>query len=552
MKFPCVMSILIFFVISFSSLPQAALAANATVLDVSIPPSVEKDDSFQVMAYYTSNGTNVCGATCEVNGGWLTSTIYLGEISGCIYENGISAYGTPGGYSLYVSCYKQFYDSQTKYFSIEITSKSSAISLSTNPPSPYPGDSVTVYAYYRDEGGSLINGASCTADLKMGVVEFQKITLVPSGSTYYSGALKVPNQYGTYDVSVTCISSEYASASLSKSFATAKKRASLSVSVPPSGYYGEAVKVAAYYKDAQEGKKIPGMCRTAYEGTITVLNSVDAGYEGFVAIPYKAGAATLNITCESGEYETLEASKTISAANRPAELEAVSPSPYADTIFYPTDEIQLKISYINKVSGEAIAGANCVAEAGGKTYPLTGSGKYYVATLSSQPLGQQTIKFRCSRTFYESKEGRIGISINRMPIDIMLVPPKKEFRKGEAIRILARVVDKDNRDANASCKTRADVYDLSFNKLIESRDIEEMRTGDGFRALDIPNPDNPSRIRVTMTCSGGIFEEKSVYTDVKTMMLGEQTEEGITLFLTITTVFLAALTFLIRKKLKII
>jgi hypothetical protein len=533
-------------------LPKPALAQNATTLQVSAPSSVKMDDSFTVAAYYASNGTNVCGATCEVKGGWLTSTIYLGEGSGCIYENDISAYGTPESYSLSVNCYKQFYDSQTKYFNIEITSKSSSLHFSLNPPSPYPGDSVTVYAYYRDEGGSLIGGASCTADLKMGGVEYQRITMVPSDSTYYSGTFKVPNQYGTYDVSVTCISSEYAAASSAKSFATAKKRASLSVSVPPSGYYGEAVKVTAYYKDAQEGKKIPGTCRTSFEGSTSVLNSVDSSYEGFVNIPYKAGTTTVKVTCESSEYETLEASKAISAANRPTGIEAVSPSQYTNAVFYPTDEIQMKISYSDLLSSQPVAGAICVAEAGGKTYPLAGSGKYYEGRLSSQPLGQQTVKFKCSKTFYESKEGSIGISVNRIPIDIILVSPKKEFRKGEAITIIARVVDKDNKDANASCRIRADVYDLSFNKLIESRNIEETMTGDGFRTLNIPNPGSPSRIRVTMTCSGDIFEEKSVYTDVKIEMLGKQTEEGMTLFLAITTVLLLALTFLIRKKLKII
>lgn len=550
------MFVLVFWVIFFSLfsfvsfLPQAALAANVTTLSVSAPSSVEKDDSFQLAAYYVSNGTNVCGASCEVKGGWLSSTVYLSEGSDCTYENAISAYGAPGGYSLSVNCYKQFYDSQTKYFSTEITRKTSSLSLSLNPSSPYPGDSVTVYAYYRDEGGSLILGASCTADLRMGGVEFQKTTLVPYGSTYYSDTIKVPGQYGTYDVGVTCMSNEYAERSSAKSFATSKKRASLSVSIPSSGYYGESVKVVAYYKDAQEGKKIPGTCRAYFDDKTSVLGSTDLGYDGVVSMPYEAGAQPVKVTCESNEYETLETSRTISASNRPSGIEVISP--YTQAIFYPTDEIQMKISYSDKLSGQAIAGASCVAEAGGKSYQLAGSGNYYEGRLSSQPIGQQTIGFRCSKTFYESGQGSIGISVNRIPINILLTSTQKEFRKDEAIKILARVVDKDNRDANATCKTRADVYDLSFNKLVESRDIEDTRTSDGFRALNVPNPGSPSRIRVTITCSGDIFEEKSAYTDVKIKMLGEQTEEGITLFLAVTTVFLVALTFLIRKKLKII
>jgi hypothetical protein len=551
MKIACKLFIPAFFFIFFLILPQPVLAQNATTLVLSAPSSVEKNENFLITAYYTSNGTNVCGAACKLEGGWLTSTVYLSEGSGCIYENtAVSAYGSVGSYSPYVNCYKQYYDPQTKYFSIDITQKPSSLSVSVSPPSPYPGDSVAVYAYYRDEGNSLIPGASCTADLKMGGAEFQKTTLASSGNAYYSGSFKVPGQYGTYDIEVACASSEYAAASSAKSFTTAKKRASFSVTTPPSAYYGESVKVAAYYKDMQDGKKIQGTCRVYFDDKTSVLSPTDSGYEGVVGMPYKAGAQSIKVTCESGEYETFETSRAISANNRQSGIEVISP--YAKAIFYPTDEIQLRISYNDLLSNQAIAGAGCVAEAGGRSYPLAGSGKYYEGRLSNQSIGQQTIGFRCSKTFYESVGGSIVISVNRIPINIILTSAQKEFRKGEEIKILAMVVDQYNKDANAACKTRADVYDLSFNKLVESRDIEDTRTSDGSRVLNVPNPDSPSRIRVTMTCSGDIFEEKSVYTELKIKMLGTQSEEGITLFLAITTISLVVLTFLIRKKLKII
>jgi hypothetical protein len=537
-------------------LPKSALAQNITALQVFAPSSVEKDHSFQVTAYYTSNGTNVCGATCGLSGGWLTSTLYLGEDSACIYNNTISAYGVVGSYSLSVNCYKPYYDSKTQYFNIEITRKPSSLSLSLSPSSPYPGDSVPLQAYYRDEYNSLIQGASCTADLKMGGIEYQKITLVPSGNVYYVGSFKIPSQYGIYDINIACDSSEYATASSTRSFTTTKKHATLSASIPSSGYYGQSVKVVAYYKDASEGKPIQGTCRAYFEGITSVLNSVDLGYEGFVTIPYKAGTTTLKITCESSEYETLEISPLISATSRPAVIKVISlyrEAPFfGRTSFYPTDEIPLKISYEDQTTGGNIVGASCVAKAGGQTYPMTGVEKYYEVNIRNQPLGQQTIEFRCSKTFYGEAVNSLQIKIERIPITIVLKSQKTDFRSGEEIKIPASVMDNKNNPADAACRARADVYDPSFNRLLNSYDAGVTKTGTGLIEVNVTNPGEPSRIRLTVTCSGDILEEKSVFTDLKIKMLGEQTEEGIVLFLAATTAVLLALMFLIRRKLKII
>ncbi|MCK4335588.1 MAG: hypothetical protein KAW40_02570 [Candidatus Aenigmarchaeota archaeon] len=549
MRLPLKVFILAFFSILLSVIPHTALAQNVTALQVSAPSSVEMDDNFKVTAYYTSNGTNICGATCRVEGGWLSSPVYLYEGSGCIYENTIYAYSTPGAYSLSLYCYKQYYQSQTEYFIIDITEKSSSLYILIDPSFPFPGDPVTVYAYYRDGSNFLIQGALCTATLKKGGVYFQSTTLAPFGSSYYSGTFNVPDQDGTYDVEVMCTSSEHDTRWSTESFTTSKKRASLSMSIPSSGYYGKFVKVVAYYED-EWGGKIYGACSVSFDGKISVLSSTTFGYEGGINIPYRAGTHPVNVTCESNEYETLETSLVISATNKPARIEVVSPPKGA--VFYPTDEIPLKISYQDELSWNIIFGASCFAEVEGKSHPMTESGEYYVTGISNQPIGQQNIQFTCSKTFYEGTESSIQVSIVRIPIDIILTSQKTDFHGEEEIKILARVVDKRHNDVNADCRARADVYDLSFNRLVKSFDIPDMEVSEGSRVLDIPNPGEPSRIRVTVTCFGDILEEKSVYTEVKIKMLGRQIEEGMILFLTVTTVTLLALTFLIRKKLKII
>lgn len=549
MRLPLKVFILAFFSILLSVIPHTALAQNVTSLAVSVPSSVEMDDYFTVTAYYTANGTNICGATCRVEGGWLSSAVYLSEGSGCIYENTIYAYSTPGAYSLSVYCYKEYYESQTEYFNIDITEKSSSLSVSVSPSSPHPGDMVTIYAYYRDGDGYLIQDGSCTADLKKSGVYFGSVNLVRYGNDYYSGTFFVPYEYGTYKVEVTCTSGEYETDYSEKSFTTSKKKALLTLSMPSSGYYGELVRGTAYYND-EKGEKIEGLCRAYFDDKVSTLSSRELGYDVGVSIPYKAGPHSLRVTCESAAYETLETSLDISAINRPARTEVISPPKGA--VFYPTDEIQLRISYEDTISKSNILGARCSAQFGGESYPMAESGNYYLANISNQPIGQQNIQFTCSKTFYEGTENSIQVSIVRIPIDIILTSQKTDFHGEEEIKILARVVDKRHNDVNADCRARADVYDLSFNRLVKSFDILDMEVSEGFRVLDIPNPGEPSRIRVTVTCFGDILEEKSVYTEVKIKMLGRQTEEGMILFLTVTTITLLALTFLIRKKLKII
>lgn len=546
MRVAHVFFILAFSVILFSVLPQPVLAWNATSLDVSAPSSVEMDDHFTVTAYYTSNGTNICGATCKVEGGWLDYTVFLTEDSSCVYENTISAYGSEGSYSPYVQCYKALYDSKTEYFSIDITEKYSSLSVSVSPSSPYPGGMVTVYAYYRDEDYYLILDGSCTAELTKGGTYLTSVDLVRYGDDYYIGTLSVPYEQGTYKVEVRCTSDEYDTEYSEKSFTTSKKKALMSFSMPPVGYYGEVISGVVYYKD-ENGDKIEGTCRAYFDDKTFILNPKELGYGISLTIPYETGPHPLRITCESNEYNTVEISLNITARNRPAAINIV---PLVLKEFYPTDEIQLKISYTDTLSKSSILGAGCVARAGGTSYKMAGSGNYYVTTISNQSIGQTEIGFTCSKTFYQEVTANTKLSIVKIPLNILFTG-ETDFRAEEEIKVLAQVLDEGNKDADVVCNARSDVYDLSFNRLLSSKDIEATKSGEIW-TMDVPNPGEPSRIVVTITCSGEIFEEKSARWEVKIRMLGRHTEEGITMFLAVTTVILLALTFLIRKKLKII
>lgn len=539
-------------VIVFSALsffPFPATAQNATSLTISAPSSVENDDSFGVTLEYTANGSSICGASCEVSGGWLGYIAYPSQGSGCLYEDTISAYGPAGEYSLQVYCYKVGYDSQLEYFDIEITEKSSSLSVSLSPDSPLPGEIVTVYAYYEDDGGSLIPDGTCTADLTRNGEKFDSISLVFWEGSYYSGALSVPHETGNYDVDVHCTSSEHESEYSSETFSISKRPSSISVSIPGSAHYGESVSVVAYYNSLQGGV-IQGTCRAHFNGKTSDLAYTGRGYEGSILMPYAEGTHSADITCESDGYETAEISRVITAKERPASIDVISPGQGKE--FYPTDGILLKSAYKDGLSGGYVQGAVCYAEAGGKQHRLSGSGNYYTATLEDQPIGDQRIRFSCSKTFYTRVESSIETTVVRIPLRIELTSQKNEFRPGEDIEMTAKVTAIRNNVPEVDCRARADVYSLSLNRLMNSYDITDIETKNDYRTLGVPNPGEPSRIRVTMICYGDIYEENSAYKDLKIEMLGKETEEGITLVLTATTLILIALILLIRKKLKII
>jgi len=498
---------------------------------------------------YASNGTNICGASCGVTGGWLTYTVYLSEGSGCVYEGTIYAYTPVGNYEPHVYCYKYEYDSQTEYFNIDVTMKSSSLSISLSNTNPYPGDYVTVYAYYEDGDGYNIYDGWCTAELREDGDYVSETSLTSYGSSYYSGSVYIPERYGSYDIKVPCSSDQHDTKSSTESFATAKKYATLSLSTSPYTYHGESFDVVAYYKDSM-GTKISGTCSLSFDGKESIMSSTASGYEMLIEMPYKTGYQSINVSCESDAYEALENSRTISGRDRSTEMKIILPS--RGMVFYPNERIELEVSYKDTLSGQDISNAKCAAEIGGRSYPLIGYERYYAGKAENQSIGEHELKFTCSKIFFQAKAGGTKIVVMRIPINIILSPNKHEFRKDEKIEINAMVVDKNNNEVDANCKARADVYDLSLDRLTDSHDIEERRMGDGARVLHIPNPGNPSRIRVTMTCSGDIFEEKSVYTDVKIKILGKEIEEGMLLFLTVVTVCLVGLTFLIRNKLKII
>jgi hypothetical protein len=518
---------------------SAVLAQNATTLDVSAPSSVDIDEDFSVTAAYKSNDTNLCGATCSVDDGWLSGPVYMSETAGCEYSAVINAPGDSGSYTLDVYCNKAGYDYQLDYFGIDVDKLDSELSVDISPASPSAGDTVSVNAYYKDDYGDAIAG-SCSARLRENGMEIDYIDMEYYG--LYRGELVLPEGTGDYTITVTCSSDQYETESDSVSFEVTKESADMRLSHTGTAYYGQDVEINADY--THQGSMISGTCTMSFDSTEREMDYSHTGYSGTVRIPYAEGPYEVGVECSSGSYETREGGIAITPLKRPASVAVVSPE---ERRFYPTDEILIKISYLDSLTGEGVADARCLLDGS----ELEAKDGYHVAEVSNLGIGTLSLSIRCSGQFHGEDFETLTVNIIRIPVDIGFVEARGEYRYGEEIRINASVVSVAGDESDISCSARVDSYDLLFNSLLDYYTADLVRE-EGMRVLTIPNTGRPSRMVVSVTCSGDVHEEKTARMEFVTRQLSRETEGEMVVLLSAVSLVLVALILLIRRKLKIL
>jgi hypothetical protein len=517
------------------------LAANATTLDVTAPSAADINEWFSVNAAYKSNDTSLCGATCRVGGGWLSEYVYLDEILGCEYLAIIYAPGYSGSHTLDMYCEKAGYDYQSVGFDIDIEKLESRLLISVSPQSPRAGDAVTVSAYYEDDYNNAIQG-SCSAELEENGIEIEDIGMSYYGDIY-TGELSLPPRTGDYTVTVTCTSEQYETESKDVALDVRKEQADLDLSYPKPVYYGQSIEINAAYTHL--GSMISGSCAISFNGAQRQMGYSYAGYRDTVTIPYAAGQHRLGVECTSDRYETVKKEILITPFKRPARVVIASP---IQRTFYPTDKITVKVSYADSLAGEGITDAACFLDG---SRQLRAEGGYHVAEVSNLGIGAHALSIKCSEQFHEESTGILAVDVVRIPVDIQFAEARNEYRCGEDIEIKASVASIAGGDADVSCRARVDSYGALFNNLLDYY-TANMTLKDGMHALTIKDPGRPSRMAVTVTCSGDVYEEGTARIEFTAKQLSRETEEGAVLLLSAVSVALVALILLIRRKLKIL
>ncbi len=527
------------FLLSFSGSP--ALAANSTVLDVTAPSDADINEEFLVTAVYR-NYTNLCGASCRVDGGWLSGYTYLSETPGCEYSVTLQAPGYSGIRTLDVYCEKAGYDHQTEYFDIDIDKLGSDLSVVANPTSPYPGDTVTVNAFYEDDYNDVITGGSCSAEVRENGMMIRYVGMSRYGGSY-EGDFVLPGGTGNYAIAVTCTSNQYRSASKSVSFEVTKDEAGLVLTYPEVVYYGQDVEVNADYNHM--GSLISGSCTISLGGTEEEMGYSYDGYGSKVSIPYAAGPHSIWVECSSASYETRKEEILISPSDRPTEIYVISPIGKA---FYPTDTIPVNISCVDSLTGKSMTGARCFLD---ELNQLEVEEWYHATEVSNPGVGTHSFSIECFEEFHRKGTGTVTVDVVRIPVDVRFIETGEEYRPGEEIKVKVVAVSAAGDNENVSCSARVDSYGPLFGNLVDYY-TEDMVMEEGVHALAIEDSGKSSRMVVSVTCSGDIHEEKTARIEISAKQLSKETEEGAILLLSAVSVILVALILLIRRKLKIL
>lgn len=528
------------FLLLICSPGASVVAAETTTLNVSAPSSVDISEGFSVTATYRSNDTNLCSAICRISGGWLSGAVYLTETTGCEYSATLYAPDHSGSHILEVYCEKAGYGYRSEGFPMEVEKLDSELSVTTSPASPYPRDTVSVDAHYEDGYGDAIAG-SCSASLEENGIEIGYVDMGYYG--HYSGELVLPPSTGDYSITVTCTSEQYETESEEVSLDVSKMQAELSLSYPGVVYYGQEVEVSADYTHA--GGVIQGSCTLSFGGTERQMGYSPAGYSSTVSIPYDSGRHSLEVRCSSSSHETRVEEAVLVPSRRPVRIALVLPG---ERLFYPGEEIPVKLSYLDSLTGEAITGARCVLDG---SEQLDAEGGYHVTVLSGLGLGSHSLAVECSGEFHQEGHRTFTVDVVRMPLVIRFVDARDEYVYGKDIEIRARAVGLDGNDADVACRARVDSYGPLVGNLLDSYNADMVRE-DGAHALAIQGTGGPSRVEVTVTCSGSMYEEGTARTGFVTRQLSRETEEGMLIVLSAVSVALAALILLIRRKLKIL
>ncbi len=523
----------------------APALASAETVTSDTPSSVEVYEWFTITASYENGTTNICDADCIVSAGWYGSA-FMTQVAGCEYEHYMQAPPESGTYDLDINCSKYGHESALEENTIDVEKMESTVSVTLSPSSPSAGQTLIVYATYRSESGSHISGI-CTGTLRRSGTTVDEFTL-NEYTSQYSRYVQVPDEIGSYTVQVTCGSSSlYKTDTDSESFEISKRPSSLAVTVPGIRRFGDNMAVEADYMSG--GQHISdATCSASIDGESSQLGNTGSGYRGTVTIPYENKLHILTVQCTSPTYVSGSWTQSFTPSDRISKVNIMSPM---SKNYYPTADIKIIVTHTDYATGGIISGSSCSAEVDGAEYALAGSGQYYEAQITQKSLGDHTVNVRCERTYYSEGSAGSTYTVVRIPVEISLIHEKTEYVPGEEVSIAAIVNEGSGGDVPIECSARIDEYDLSFNRLTDSRTLEMEKTGEQY-TLNIEDTGSPHRARVTVTCSSDVHETGIAWTEYRVKMLGTQTEQGATIVLAMTTLVLFALLILIRKKLKII
>lgn len=504
-------------------------------------------DTMRVYVYYTDNASNTISyAACTISGGFLSNVISLtyNSVSGYYYYD---LYLSSAGSSTFsLSCSKTGYDSASGSTIINVPKGSSTLSVYDIPDSGDVGGVFTVRADYRNSN-SKISGATCKMDVIAPSGAKDTIFLSETGGDYklsYSFA-----SAGSYSFVVLCSSGNYQSQSRQFNSQIKKKSASIQAAQAQSSYYAEQpIDLNYYYRDGGGSNIFGAQCSYELRKGNSLVDSgkmlaVSTGYRiDFSGFDYGSAQYTIQVLCETSEYQKQSVSQTFSILEIPATVRIETNAPKGD---YSYNALSISALYRATNSGNDISGALCLITLSEENKSFEGA--FYKTTypLVEKPTSL-TIRACCSKKNYEGNCIDAFRQVMPQPIFVEPLTTPSEFVSGETYLLGVRASPSLEGDIEQIKCTSFAAY-AGANAISKEYALERNSTAHSTKIFF----ETPGRVQITYLCSGPGFAETKIMSEIRVKVFKKESETTLFTVLGALGALLSVALIIITRKYKV-
>lgn len=504
-------------------------------------------DTMRVYAYYNDNASNAIPyADCRISGGFLPSTASLTYSSAGLYYYYDIYLSSAGSSTFSIYCSKTGYDSASGSTTIDVPKGSSTLSVYDIPVLGDVGGMFTARADYRGSS-SKISGATCKMDAT--APSGAKDTII-MGETdgYYTASYSFASE-GGYSFAVYCSSGNYQSQSRQFDSQVKKKSASLQAAQTQPFYYAEQPVELNYYYRESGGNNIYG-AQCSYElrkGSALAdsgkMPAAAAGYRiTFSGFDYSSEKYTIQVSCETSEYQKQSVSQTFSISEIPAAVRIETNAPDGG---YSYAALSISALYRATNSGNDIPGASCTISLSGENKSFEGA-YYKTAYPPVEKPTSLTIRACCSKKNYARNCMNAYPQAMPQPISIELLTTPSEFVSGETYLLGVRAAPSLQGDSG-QIKCKSNVAYTGANAISKEYALKRNSTAHYTEIFF----EAPGRAQISYHCSGTGFAETTILSDIRVKVFKKESENTLFTVLGTLGVLLSAALIIITRKYKV-
>ncbi len=472
-------------------------------ISLTVPESALVGSSVTIRATVLDGETTVQNPACNISIDGQEEQMVPEE------ESAVYTYvpESPGSKYVFVECYdRQAYADLDVYYP-------TTLSVSVSPPD-YAGDAFSVSATYRTSGGSVVSGASCSADLYIDGSYYETISLSPDGSRTF----EIAPEDGKYELRFHCSAPDYEEQERTESFSVSLRPVSITFSRGAySGYFGSTL-------------SIPFAVDPTYSSCVSDVGTVKDWYGSKkLEVPLDfLGSKKVTVTCSADSRSPSSRTVTVTGNVAPSSVDIML---WRESV-YSFQEIRVKPIYR---SGHSAIKGTCTVRMGNVSRSVP-SGSYVTFRAPPGPASVQ-IHVSCSKHGYRDADASTYVSVRPLLLAVSLDLPDevKENEEFEAVVSLAPPV-------SAHC-TLTGRLETELGRVPDiRRDVQVNGSGTFKFSLD-----RPGKFHLGVNCSAEGYTLGVKEKEVRVLIFSRSEEAIAAIVLTTLTALLALSFVLIRR-----